>query len=170
MRKSTLGALSAAAVVTLSTVFIGGMTTPSQANEAFCDERAHQYASRHARGDKTIGGALVGGTFGAIIGRVVGGRNGTGIGALIGGSTGAIIGADRRNRDYEALYDDAFARCMDRVSYKQKKRRAEPVQLHEVAPEPWSEEWYDYCHAKYRSFNEETGEFLSYSGEYRMCR
>ena len=107
-----------------------------------------------------------GGTFGAIIGKVVGGNKGTGIGALIGGSTGAVVGTDRENRRYEAIYQDAYADCMQRAS-----NTAQPTAAHSAyAPEPWTEEWYDYCAAKYRSFNPETGEFLAYSGEYKQCR
>ena len=37
-------------------------------------------------------------------------------------------------------------------------------------PAPWTPEWYQYCSAKYRSFNPQTGYFLAYSGKYRFCR
>jgi hypothetical protein len=36
--------------------------------------------------------------------------------------------------------------------------------------EPWSEGWYAYCQRKYRSFDPETGTYLSYSGERRLCK
>ncbi|MEO1066917.1 MAG: BA14K family protein [Pseudomonadota bacterium] len=36
--------------------------------------------------------------------------------------------------------------------------------------EPFTPEWYAACARKYRSFNPETGRFLSYSGKYRLCR
>ena len=163
MTRTTALAFGAVAVVALSAAFIGTTTTAAQANEQYCDERAHQYASRHTRGRGTVGGALVGGSVGAIIGKVVGGGTGAGVGALVGGSTGAIIGTDRENRRYEALYHDAYNHCMDQASYRQQPARA-------TGPEPWTDEWYHYCRAKYRSFNDETGEFLSYSGEYKFCR
>lgn len=35
---------------------------------------------------------------------------------------------------------------------------------------PWTPAWYRYCSNRYRSFNPNTGYFLSYSGEYRFCR
>ncbi len=37
-------------------------------------------------------------------------------------------------------------------------------------PRPWTPEWYDYCAARYRSFNPETGYYRTYSGRYRFCR
>lgn len=37
-------------------------------------------------------------------------------------------------------------------------------------PEPWTPAWYAYCSAKYRSFDPNTGYFLSYSGTYKFCR
>ena len=156
--------LTAGAVVALSAAFVGGSATPSEADEQYCHERAQQYADRKTRGKGTVGGALVGGTVGAIIGKVVGGNTGAGVGALVGGSTGALVGTDRENARYRAIYNRAYNRCLDRVSYQQ-----QPVVNH-VAPEPWSDAWYDYCAAKYRSFNPATGQFLSYSGEYKLCR
>ncbi|MEO0497810.1 MAG: BA14K family protein [Pseudomonadota bacterium] len=33
-----------------------------------------------------------------------------------------------------------------------------------------SGDWLRYCTAKYRSFNPNTGRFLSYSGQYKLCR
>jgi hypothetical protein len=39
-----------------------------------------------------------------------------------------------------------------------------------TVPEPWTPAWYSYCAAKYRSFDPRTGQFLSYSGDYRFCR
>lgn len=38
-----------------------------------------------------------------------------------------------------------------------------------TAPAAQTPEWYEYCAAKYRSFNPETGMYLAYSGQYRMC-
>lgn len=36
--------------------------------------------------------------------------------------------------------------------------------------EPWSKAWYAYCMRKYRSFDAETGTYLSYEGERRLCK
>ncbi len=173
MQKMTIRAIrsvvGAAVVVAASAAVVGGTSTSAQANERYCDEQAQEYASYHTRrGGGTVGGALVGGSVGAIIGKVVGGNTGAGVGALVGGSTGAIVGTDRENRRYEALYNKAYTDCMQEVSYRQDRPRPQRVQA--GAYEPWTDEWYDYCAAKYRSFNPQTGEFLSYSGEYKMCR
>ncbi len=169
MTNRAIKILGAATVVAVSAAFIGGTSTSAKADERYCDEQAHEYASHHTRGKGTVGGALVGGTVGAIIGKVVGGGTGAGVGALVGGSTGAIVGTDREKRRYEALYNQAYTDCIEEVSYRQDTQRRQP-QVQAGYYEPWSDEWYDYCEAKYRSFNPQTGEFLSYSGEYKMCR
>ena len=51
-----------------------------------------------------------------------------------------------------------------------KKKRRHYRRVYRYRPEPWTPEWYDYCAAKYRSFNPQTGYYLSYSGRYRFCR
>ena len=94
---------------------LGGTSTPAKADSAYCNDYAHRIAADYTRGNRAVGGALVGGTFGAIIGKVIGGNTGAGVGALIGGSTGAVVGADRDDRRYRAIYNDAYYRCMDGV-------------------------------------------------------
>lgn len=47
----------------------------------------------------------------------------------------------------------------------QATREREPEEL-----APWSEGWYEYCTRKYRSFDPETGTYLSYDGERKACR
>jgi len=37
-------------------------------------------------------------------------------------------------------------------------------------PAPWTPEWYQYCSAKYRSFNPNTGYYFAFSGKHRFCR
>lgn len=34
---------------------------------------------------------------------------------------------------------------------------------------PWTAPWYDWCRERYRSFNPQTGYYLSYDGEQRFC-
>ena len=51
--------------------------------------------------------------------------------------------------------------------YRSRYYRAPAYRYH---PKPWTPEWYDYCMRKYRSFNPETGYYLTYSGYYRFCR
>ena len=82
--------LGVATVVAVSAAFIGGTSTSAKADERYCDEQAHEYASHHtARQGYRRRPRWSGGTVGAIIGKVVGGGTGAGVGALVGGSTGA---------------------------------------------------------------------------------
>ena len=37
-------------------------------------------------------------------------------------------------------------------------------------PAPWTPAWYNYCSAKYNSFNPNTGYFLGYDGRYHFCQ
>jgi hypothetical protein len=37
-------------------------------------------------------------------------------------------------------------------------------------PPPWTPDWYDYCGARYRSFNPSTGYFMGYDGYPHFCR
>ncbi len=50
------------------------------------------------------------------------------------------------------------------------KKRRRYRRVYRYRPRPWTPEWYDYCAAKYRSFNPETGYYRTYSGRYRFCR
>ena len=53
---------------------------------------------------------------------------------------------------------------------KWKKRYRARQKVYRYRPQPWTPEWYDYCSAKYRSFDPETGYYRTYSGRYRFCR
>ncbi|WP_162918719.1 BA14K family protein [Taklimakanibacter deserti] len=93
-------------------------------------------------------------------------------------------GADHR---YRRIYNEAYSECMDRdrVAYVPRARavikqyRAEPTVVsnyrtqHVVVserPEVGSEDWVAYCSAKYRSFDPDTGTYVSYEGETVPCR
>ncbi|MHA7777427.1 BA14K family protein [Roseibium sp. M-1] len=39
-----------------------------------------------------------------------------------------------------------------------------------VGYQPWSPAWYQYCSARYRSFNPSTGTYTTYQGEQRFCQ
>lgn len=45
-----------------------------------------------------------------------------------------------------------------------------PAPAYYGRPDPWTPAWYSYCSSKYRSFNPDTGYFVTYSGKYRFCR
>jgi len=108
--------------------------------------------------EAAVGGTIGGGGVGAVIGGIAKGSKGIGPGALIGGAIGTVAGAAAHSARWNDAYQHAYNDCMGRgVSYGS-------------SPEPWTEEWYAYCSAKYRSFNPDTGMFLAYGGRYRMCR
>ncbi len=45
-----------------------------------------------------------------------------------------------------------------------------PVVVYDERPAPWTDEWYDYCSWKYRSFDPASGTFQPYRGGRRLCR
>lgn len=145
-------ALSAAAIV------------PQQAaaqSRAYCDQYARDYANRNTRtGNNVVGGAVGGAIVGGVIGSVTGSW---GRGAAIGSGVGAATGLGKSSVDWDRNYRYAYNECIrGRVRVKQAPARGRY--------EPWSPEWYDYCSAKYRSFNPKTGYFTTYGGEQRFCR
>ncbi|WAJ29260.1 glycine zipper 2TM domain-containing protein [Antarcticirhabdus aurantiaca] len=46
--------------------------------------------------ERTVGGALIGGTGGAVVGDALGGSGGAVAGALVGGTAGAVVGRNTR--------------------------------------------------------------------------
>lgn len=48
--------------------------------------------------ERTVGGALIGGTGGAVIGDAVGGTGGAVVGGLAGGTAGALVGRNSGRR------------------------------------------------------------------------
>ena len=144
-----------------ATLALGSQTANAQSAH-YCDNHARKQASRHANGSGVIGGAVGGAITGAIIGGIVGGGKGAGRGAAIGGGVGAVGGALHESAGWQDAYDRAYSRCMN--------TSRQPARANYGRPEPWSDEWYDYCASKYRSFNPDTGRYLAYSGKYKMCR
>ena len=142
-------------------------STGASAQSAYCDGVARDYASTHAHGGEVVGGAIGGAVTGAILGGILGGKRGAGTGAAIGGGVGAMGGAANQSQRWQSLYHHAYNDCMARSAPAPSPVYGGPVY---GSPEPWTDEWYDYCHSKYRSFNPDTGMFLAYSGEYKLCR
>ena len=35
--------------------------------------------------------------------------------------------------------------------------------------EPWSQAWFDYCHARFRTFDDQTGTFIGYDHQRHFC-
>ncbi|WP_299484413.1 BA14K family protein [uncultured Roseibium sp.] len=90
------------------------------------------------------------------------GNNGWRVGAGIAGglAAGAIIGSALSRPRYVA----------PRYYAPPPAYYPAPAPVVTYRPAPWSPAWYNYCRAKYRSFNPNTGYFLAYSGQYKFCR
>jgi hypothetical protein len=147
---------------------LGQETANAQGVNPNCDAYARQAAAsvNNAPG-QVFGGALTGALGGAIIGSLAGGRRGAGTGALIGTGVGAVGGAASTNATQSNAYWAAYNDCMSRSG------PAPGQAVYDAGvggPEPWSEEWYDYCADKYRSFNARTGYYLTSTGQRRFCR
>jgi uncharacterized protein YcfJ len=110
---------------------------------------------------------VTGALTGAVIGSLAGGRRGAGTGALIGTGVGAFGGAAANNANQNSAYWAAYNDCMARSG---PAPRATVYDAADEAPEPWSDEWYDYCANKYHSFNARTGMYLTSTGQRRLCR
>ena len=156
MLKSTCIAAGAFAML------ITAQAVPSQAaSRAYCEDYATQVAYRRGgnSGDVlagTAGGAIAGGALGAILGKGKG-KN-IGKGALIGGVAGTVLGATNQREGYidRRAYNRAYNDCRNegtRVQYRSNRNR-DDVQ---------------YCVDKYRSYNPQTGQYLTNSGRYRDC-
>lgn len=93
-------------------------------------------------------------------------------------------GADHR---YRRIYNEAYSECMDRerVAYVPRQRtvikqyRAAPAVVSNYRtnsvvvserPDVGSDDWVAYCSAKYRSFDPDTGTYVSYEGQTVPCR
>lgn len=160
-----------AAGVVIAALALSAGTAAAQQN--YCDGVARDYANRYAGGN-AVGGAAVGGAMGAvggaILGGIINGNRGAGTGALIGGASGAIIGGTQGGRQWQSLYDQAFADCMSRAAPPRRPGPPPPPPPGAGAPPAWSPQWYQYCSARYRSFNPNTGYFTAKGGQQVFCR
>lgn len=150
--KPILGAAALAAVAVSFT------STAATAGPAACSGYARDVAAAEAPRRGLIDGVVIG-TLDTVI-------------------TGGA-GADERYRD---AYDRAYSDCMqtDRLAYVVPRSdeayvvpRSEErvtVTVRPSARAVGSDEWLSYCSAKYRSFDPETGTFVTYSGETVPCR
>jgi hypothetical protein len=146
-------------VVGLTAVLLSTLAPQALARSAaYCDDYARDYANRHTRaGENVVGGAVAGAIGGAVLGGILGGKDKAGKGALIGAGVGTGVGAVSSSARWQDHYHYAFDDCM--ASNRSARR-----------PAPGSEEWYEYCEAKYRSFDPDTGMYLANSGRWRPCR
>ncbi|MBZ0215829.1 MAG: BA14K family protein [Fimbriimonadaceae bacterium] len=153
--------LAGAFLATIATV--PALDSASAASAAYCDRYAREQANYAAPpGSGALPGAVVGGVLGAIIGGVAGqGSRAVGAGAAIGAGVGGVSGAANRGRHWNNVYHAEYNNCM---------RGSRSNAGYGSAPPRWSDEWYDYCASRYRSFNPSTGKYLTNSGHYRYCQ
>ena len=101
------------------------------------------------------------------------GRGGRAVAAgILGFAAGAIIAgsAARAHHGHGAYhYDDHYYAPPPRRVYVERRYYRAP-RAYAYAPEPWTPEWYDYCHSKYRSFDARSGTYQPYHGPRRFCR
>jgi hypothetical protein len=140
----------------------GAATATFAASPAYCDAEARRYANAYTNtGGNIVGGAATGAIGGAILGGIFGGNNKVGKGALIGAGVGTAAGAMGSAATWRDNYDHAYYNCM---------AAAQPAYRSVGGPPPGTDAWYAYCSAKYRSFNPDTGMFLSNAGYWKPCR
>lgn len=134
--------LGAVALVVLTAVF---SSSAANAGPASCSAYARDIAASEAPRRGLIDGVVIG-TLDTV---------------FTGGA-----GADERYRD---AYNDAYRDCMqsDRVAYVVPRRERVVVT---IRPEEGTDEWVSYCSAKYRSFDPDTGTYVTYTGESLPCR
>ena len=154
-RKIFTGLVSAALII--------GGASAAAAQSAQCDAYARDVANRYTNSaGNVIGGAALGAIGGALLGGAIRGGKGARRGAVIGGGVGALGGAAHTSQEWQDRYYYAYNDCMRRAS--------RPTYRAVYAPAPWTDEWYAYCSAKYRSFDPSTGTYQPYSGPRRLCQ
>ena len=94
-------------------------------------------------------------------------HNGAGVAAagIFGLAAGALIGSALAQPRYYNYYEPApvyVAPPPPPVVYQ-------PAPVYYAAPRPWTPEWYSYCGERYQSFDERTGYFLGFDGDYHFC-
>jgi len=179
-------------------VTAGFAGTASAGPRAYCDSYARDVAHRKTNGGADVLVGTVGGALGgALIGGLIDHGRGAGRGAIIGGVGGTLLGAGVTSDRYRRAYDNAFARCMDNYEGQRVQAAEKPVQVAEepvqaaqkpvqvaqkpvqvaqksvqVAekPEMDSNARARACARKYRSFDPQTGKYMSGSGKTRPCR
>jgi hypothetical protein len=141
----------------MSTAFLCAATPEVLAGSpAYCDAYARDYANHHTRaGQSIVGSAVAGAIGGALLGGIISDKPGKG--AAIGAGVGTAAGALNSSARWQDNYAYAYRRCMSTDNVAHRLR-------------PGSEAWYEYCEEKYRSFDPDTGMYLSNSGYWKPCR
>jgi BA14K-like protein len=144
-------------------IVVAGATAAAAQNSRQCDAYARDIANRYTNtAGNVVGGAALGAIGGAIIGGAIRGGKGAGRGAVIGGGVGALGGAAHNSQEWQNRYYAAYNDCMQSAGVRTYRAVARP--------QPWSDEWYAYCSAKYRSFDPGSGTYQPNNGPRRLCR
>jgi uncharacterized protein YcfJ len=130
---------------------------------AYCDGYARDVADHNANAGDVLAGTIGGALTGALIGGAIGHGKGAGQGAIIGGVGGTVLGAGGAQAKWHDIYDRAYYDCME-------QRQAQPVYSGGGRYKPGSRAWYAACADRYRSFNPDSGLYLSSDGGWRPCR
>ncbi len=149
--------LTAVAMATILAVPATLTATSAKADGYWQDSHYHKVGHRRHR-NNDLGPALVGGAIGLATGLIIGNSLNQPRYAPPPRYRGPVYHPHRAYRP-APVYRAAPAPVY---------RPAPPV--YSYAPRPWTPEWYDYCHAKYRSFDPASGTFQPYNGPRRLCR
>ena len=132
--------------------------------KSYCEAYARDAADhKTGHGGDVLFGTVAGALTGALIGAAIDDGKGAGQGAIIGGVGGTVLGAAATSQKWQRTYERSFDRCMARYE-PPPAAKEEPVVVAGV------ESRHQYCEAKYRSYNRQTGTYLSLSGQLRPCR
>jgi hypothetical protein len=99
--------------IAIMTALVGLPFMASQASarsSSFCENYAHDYATRKSRG-RVLGGTALASGGGAAIGGIANGRRGARTGAAIGAGAGLILGSSARSNNYNHYFNRAYRRC-----------------------------------------------------------
>ncbi|MHA7968520.1 BA14K family protein [Rhizobium sp. CAU 1783] len=89
------------------------------------------------------------------------------IGLAAGLVTGAVIASQPRTVYVEPEPEPMYVEP-EPVYVDEYPPAPRPV-YRSVGVEPWTAEWYDYCAARYRSFNARNGTYVGYDGRAHFC-
>ncbi len=132
----------------------------SYGSRGYCEDYARQASYRDGNSNAVVGGVVTGAVLGGVVGAITGQSHASNIatGAAVGGVTGGVLGsAGSQGRYDKRAYEQAYWNCMDRSQYRMHNRR-----VGFSANVNW-------CASRYRSYNPDTGLYLSTSGQYRHC-
>jgi outer membrane lipoprotein SlyB len=134
--------------------------TASAASKAQgCESYARSVANQQANVAGNTAGAAV---FGALVGAGIGAATGNNVGtsAAWGAGAGGVTGLAASSAEWQRIHDEAYADCMYGGQTQQVVQQGQQSQSGQY--EPWTDEWFAYCEAKYKSFTPSDGTYQPY--------